>query len=274
MAEYTIAAKETRYNSILFRSRLEARYALMFDILGIQYQYEPEKFDTPTGPYIPDFWIASIGDWDYDPLKCRGSYWEIKGPVPDATDLSKTRYLSLGSGKEVYIFGPELTVSWLDSNSILGSGYDYEQQHLINQCPICGMVGVSGRYVNDETSGPWFTDTFHHFCIETILLCKKWNSLDYFLQDATPFSDTPLINLAVAAAKSARFEDPAWRSEIQGTIAAGKHLRTNKTFCNFEQMQVVFELLKQWAQDGPDFSPPGWYKHLMEKRGEVWAHGR
>ena len=35
----------TRYNDYRFRSRLEARWALFFDHLGIAYQYEPEGFE-------------------------------------------------------------------------------------------------------------------------------------------------------------------------------------------------------------------------------------
>jgi hypothetical protein len=33
---------ETRYNGYRFRSRLEARWAVFFDTLGIEYQYELE----------------------------------------------------------------------------------------------------------------------------------------------------------------------------------------------------------------------------------------
>lgn len=37
-----IKAKETEYNGYRFRSRLEARWAVFFDVLGIKYEYEPE----------------------------------------------------------------------------------------------------------------------------------------------------------------------------------------------------------------------------------------
>jgi hypothetical protein len=38
-------AIETAYNGYRFRSRLEARWAVFFDALGIRYQYEKEGFD-------------------------------------------------------------------------------------------------------------------------------------------------------------------------------------------------------------------------------------
>lgn len=42
---------ETRYKDYLFRSRLEARYAAFFDLLGWPYAYEPVEL----AGYIPDF---------------------------------------------------------------------------------------------------------------------------------------------------------------------------------------------------------------------------
>lgn len=48
-----IAAIPTRYCGSLFRSRLEARWAAMFDLLGWQWEYEPIDLDG----YIPDFII-------------------------------------------------------------------------------------------------------------------------------------------------------------------------------------------------------------------------
>lgn len=48
----------TRYAGHLFRSRLEARWAVFFDHLGIKWDYEPEGFVLPDGThYLPDFLI-------------------------------------------------------------------------------------------------------------------------------------------------------------------------------------------------------------------------
>lgn len=55
---------ETRYAGCRFRSRLEARWAVVFDHLEIQWQYEPQGFEIPGGGrYLPDFWLASLGLW-------------------------------------------------------------------------------------------------------------------------------------------------------------------------------------------------------------------
>ena len=52
----TIKAIPTQYAGYTFRSRLEARAAVLFDKLGLIWEYEPEGFDLPVnGWYLPDF---------------------------------------------------------------------------------------------------------------------------------------------------------------------------------------------------------------------------
>lgn len=40
-----IKAKETYYDGYRFRSRLEARWAVFFNNIGLEYEYEMEGFD-------------------------------------------------------------------------------------------------------------------------------------------------------------------------------------------------------------------------------------
>lgn len=57
-----IKSKETIYKGYKFRSRLEARWAIFFDALGIEWEYEPEGFVLPTGTsYLPDFYLPYFG---------------------------------------------------------------------------------------------------------------------------------------------------------------------------------------------------------------------
>jgi hypothetical protein len=51
--KYTIKAHPTTYKGVLFRSRLEARWAAFFDLAGWQWEYEP--IDLPG--WTPDFLI-------------------------------------------------------------------------------------------------------------------------------------------------------------------------------------------------------------------------
>lgn len=52
-----IQAIETSYGGARFRSRLEARWAVFFDEMLIDWEYEPEGYETPEGRYLPDFRI-------------------------------------------------------------------------------------------------------------------------------------------------------------------------------------------------------------------------
>lgn len=55
---------ETVYNGYRFRSRLEARWAVFFDALGIEYEYEKEGFDLGKyGWYLPDFYLPEQNFW-------------------------------------------------------------------------------------------------------------------------------------------------------------------------------------------------------------------
>lgn len=56
-----IPAKPTLYNGTVYRSRLEARWAVFFDVLGIQYEYEKEPYTMKYGiRYLPDFVLQNV----------------------------------------------------------------------------------------------------------------------------------------------------------------------------------------------------------------------
>ena len=59
-----IKAIETVYKGYRFRSRLEARWAVFFDALGVKWEYEKEGFDLgEAGWYLPDFWLPGLNLW-------------------------------------------------------------------------------------------------------------------------------------------------------------------------------------------------------------------
>ena len=63
-----IKAIETVYDGYRFRSKLEATWAVFFNALGVEYEYEPEGFVLPDGSkYLPDFRV-----------KCWGTRGQIK----------------------------------------------------------------------------------------------------------------------------------------------------------------------------------------------------
>jgi hypothetical protein len=66
-----IKSINTRYKGYYFRSRLEARWAVYFDSLGIKWEYEKEGFHlehefkdgTEWFDYLPDFWFPDLEVW-------------------------------------------------------------------------------------------------------------------------------------------------------------------------------------------------------------------
>jgi hypothetical protein len=63
-----ISAIPTRYAGCHFRSRLEARWAVFFDHVAIDWEYEPQGFlvgmyGENLRPYLPDFYLPGLGLW-------------------------------------------------------------------------------------------------------------------------------------------------------------------------------------------------------------------
>lgn len=79
----TIKAIETHYKGYKFRSRLEARYAVFFDALGVKWEYEAEGFDLgQVGWYLPDFYFPQA-QW----------HGEVKPDAPiSKSDAAKMEY--------------------------------------------------------------------------------------------------------------------------------------------------------------------------------------
>jgi len=109
----------TYYKGITFRSRLEARWAIILDELGIAWEYEPEAIVINTGyhdpfGYLPDFYLPQ-----YD------AFLEIKGAVDEKTyvQLMKIGYYISGTkswypketahGKPFLLAGPLLHEPYL-----------------------------------------------------------------------------------------------------------------------------------------------------------------
>lgn len=60
-----LTAIQTNYAGCRFRSRLEARWAVFFDSLGLEWLYEPQGFTVGPDrmPYLPDFWLPDFELW-------------------------------------------------------------------------------------------------------------------------------------------------------------------------------------------------------------------
>lgn len=75
---------QTEYKGYLFRSRLEARWAVFFDACGAEWEYEPEGYDLGDGlMYLPDFLLHGV-----DGRAPSDLYVEVKGKMTE-TDSEK-----------------------------------------------------------------------------------------------------------------------------------------------------------------------------------------
>lgn len=70
-ADYeAIPALPAQYAGVTFRSRLEARWAFYFDLIGVEWKYEPEGYALKAGNYCPDFqcwdWFVEVKPTEFD----------------------------------------------------------------------------------------------------------------------------------------------------------------------------------------------------------------
>lgn len=179
----TIRPIETKYAGCRFRSRTEARWAVAFDHLGIDWDYEPQGYSLPSGGYIPDFYLPSIDAW-----------FEVK---PDgAAHDDRWNELAAATGRRMIVARglprvesgmdvAEFTAAFIPalSDGILqeyfaGDGWD--PMRVFCACHICGKVGI-------EFSG--FADR----------ICRH-------NRDDSVWNVPPSMVAAFVAARSARFE--------------------------------------------------------------------
>lgn len=96
-----LKAIETRYKGYRFRSRLEARWAVFFDALGVEWEYEKEGYDLgETGWYLPDFWLPTV----YDRSGLRGVWVEIKGQEPTEKERIRCEQLAVVTKQSSNLF--------------------------------------------------------------------------------------------------------------------------------------------------------------------------
>lgn len=86
----------TVFAGVLFRSRLEARWAVFFENLGLRWEYEPEGFDLDGTNYLPDFYLPELPAWV-----------EVKPGTPDDRGRRKCGLLAKKVNCDVMVvYGP------------------------------------------------------------------------------------------------------------------------------------------------------------------------
>ena len=139
-----IKAIETTYSGYKFRSRLEARWAVFFKELGLEFEYEPEGFLLDDDvKYLPDFFLPILS-----------LYVEVK---PSGVELSKSNWKKLnrfGQLKDfLIVFGePYLQIEdpcnlgwerhWPITDKKGSEDGGSDSSYVFCVCPWCGKIGV------------------------------------------------------------------------------------------------------------------------------------
>jgi hypothetical protein len=173
-----LTALPSLYSGIQFRSRMEARWAVFMDAIGVHWLYEPEGYDLDGLRYLPDFYLPTVD-----------AFLEVKNPLAVDRDAKKCHSLAMATGKSVYLTTnpPQL----IDDSDPLGDmvrifpdgAEDYGYSWC--ECPHCHRYGI-------EFNGR--ADRIPCKCPKSAHGDKGYNS------------DTPRLLEAYAKARSYRFE--------------------------------------------------------------------
>lgn len=129
-------AIETLYKGHRFRSRLEARWAVFFDSLGVRWEYEKEGFTfNGSGAYLPDFWLPDL------------EYWvEIKGKTPLPIEEAKLSALAIETGFRSFLFYGDIPEAPIEETTYSAvccyPNGAQDSQYVWCQCPHCGQLGI------------------------------------------------------------------------------------------------------------------------------------
>lgn len=206
----------TRYKGYHFRSRLEARWAVFFDAMGLKWEYEPEGFDIDGTMYLPDFRVVAGEIVFWYEVKPPGTTdcpkfsafckalnlarydddcWE---PSPDGCgEVSVKKHDEEGllvSGDPLSYFARQLKSGWICprcANEVQPESFSGDPE-IGFLCHPCDLVTASGGGNPTEIG----------FAGTKFYPCKGWimtSTMDYEFMLAK-------INMAGNAARSARFE--------------------------------------------------------------------
>lgn len=178
-----IKAIETHYKGYRFRSRLEARWAVFFDALEIEWQYEPEGYNINGVMYLPDFYLPQYQ-----------MFCEVKPAGLSEKEIDKVNILAMESGHPCLMLigapnpeGETYIAAWNYKGQL-----EYAK-HQFAECTDCLMYN---NYDEPGFTGLTNTEVWRQHILESESACHDYACCD----------DTLTISNAAIKARSARFE--------------------------------------------------------------------
>ena len=159
---------ETYYKGYRFRSRLEAKWAVFFDTLGIKWEYEAEGVDLGNGLYyLPDFYLPDskqffevkgvMNDVDQDKVNALiDKGYSVTVGYSDGKFVSCDLFGEETDGKRIFV--PAQDQSWLGKCYSCGK-YFFTGSIGTYECQCCGYYDGDHSFKVMMASGPWGTNT-------------------------------------------------------------------------------------------------------------------
>lgn len=160
---------QTEYNGYLFRSRLEARWAVFFDVMRYDYEYEPEGFDLgPDGLYLPDFWLPQVEMYaEVKPTHLSIEEKRKCACLVESTERSCLLLIGPPDFKEYWAYVP-----WRTENPYVDEHVDIEMWDyaLIS---LYVHARPEGRFFSSPECSDWCDEEFGHDYVKAVHASRR-----------------------------------------------------------------------------------------------------
>ena len=124
----------TEFAGVKFRSRLEARWAVYFDDLCLEWRFEPEGYQLKSGWYVPDFFLPEVGE--------SGVFIEVK-PEAFLDELPDLHELFDVSGHPSFVAtGPPHRGHGQEREDLYRNDWGWDLCYRFCHCPKCHKIGI------------------------------------------------------------------------------------------------------------------------------------
>jgi hypothetical protein len=262
---YASSRSETIYDGIRYRSRQHARWAVFFDILGLEHLYEPQAFKVESAVHSPTFLLPGIGnDIHTLDLTIPGVFIDVPVVPPTNPELEVAKTISSYTDRNLCIFhGTAMTVGLEWWPTVL----EKPRPCFFSQCPFCGRFGVSSTGLEDGQREGW-ANVHGHASMEEHQIPERYNVLGHCSQDILVTPHSPALDVAYEAARTIRFGDDGVRERVATSGQAVLAVLNTKTYCTSELTEKIIANALKWAEEKSEWmrfdGAPWWVQHKKD----------